>query len=42
MAYAAVNNAWSIWIAGGSDGDIRDLVNQAFDVVDGGLKKALA
>jgi AcrR family transcriptional regulator len=42
MAYSAVNNAWSVWTARGSDGDIRDLVNEAFDVIDGGLKKALA
>jgi AcrR family transcriptional regulator len=42
MAYAAVNSAWSVWTARGSDGDPRDLINEAFDVVDGGLKKTLA
>jgi AcrR family transcriptional regulator len=42
MAYAAVNNAWSVWTARGSDGDPRDLINEAFDVLDGGLKKTLA
>jgi AcrR family transcriptional regulator len=42
MAYAAVNRAWSTWTARGSAGDIRDLINEVFDVLDGGLKKALA
>jgi AcrR family transcriptional regulator len=42
MAYAAVDSAWSVAIARGSGGDIRDLINEAFDAVDGGLKKALA
>jgi AcrR family transcriptional regulator len=42
MAYAAVNNAWSVWTARDSEGDIRDLINEAFDVIDDGLKKALA
>lgn len=42
MAYAAVDSAWSVAIARDSGGDIRDLINEAFDAVDGGLKKALA
>ena len=36
-AYGAVNTAWSAWLDGEGDGDLRALVNQAFDVLEAGL-----
>ena len=38
-AYAAVNTAWGAWIA--TDGDLRTLVNQAFDVLEAGIAASL-
>jgi AcrR family transcriptional regulator len=38
-AYAAVNTAWGAWIA--TDGDLRALVNQAFDVLEAGIAASL-
>jgi AcrR family transcriptional regulator len=42
VAYAGVNSAWSMWLAAGADGDLAALINEAFDILDTGLKKALA
>jgi AcrR family transcriptional regulator len=36
-AYGAVNTAWSAWLAGEGGGDLRALVNQAFDLLQSGL-----
>jgi AcrR family transcriptional regulator len=36
-AFAAVNAAWTAWTSGDAEGDLRALVNEAFDLIDAGL-----
>jgi hypothetical protein len=36
-AYGTVNTSWSAWLAGEGGGDLRALVNQAFDLLQSGL-----
>jgi AcrR family transcriptional regulator len=36
-AFAAVNAAMNVWLAGGTRGDLRALIDEAFDLFDGGL-----
>jgi AcrR family transcriptional regulator len=38
-AFAAVEAAWSVWISGDAEADLRVLVNQAFDVLDDGFAR---
>jgi AcrR family transcriptional regulator len=40
-AFAAVNSAWSAWLTDEAGRDLRDLVGEAFDLLDGGLATAL-
>lgn len=40
-AFAAVNSAWSAWLGDATGRDLRDLVDEAFDLLDGGLRTAL-
>lgn len=39
---AAVNSAWGAWAYGEAGGDLRELVEHALDVLDDGLRAALA
>ena len=36
-AFAAVGAGWTAWVNGQGDGDLRALVDEAFDLVDAGL-----
>jgi AcrR family transcriptional regulator len=36
-AFAAVGSAWTAWVNGEAGGDLRSLVNEAFDLIDAGL-----
>jgi AcrR family transcriptional regulator len=36
-AFAAVGSAWTAWATGEAGGDLRALVNEAFDLLDAGL-----
>ena len=40
-AYAAVNSSWNAWLGDESGRDLRDLVDEAFDLLDAGLATAL-
>jgi AcrR family transcriptional regulator len=40
-AFAAVNTAWNAWLGDRPGRDLRDLVNEAFDILDDGLRTAL-
>jgi hypothetical protein len=39
---AAVNSAWKAWAYGEAGGDLRGLVEHALDVLDEGMREALA
>jgi AcrR family transcriptional regulator len=41
-AMAAVNSAWRAWACGEAGGDLRELIGCALDVLDEGLRAALA
>ena len=40
-AFAAVNGAWNAYMATGGEADIHALVDEAFDIVDAGMARAL-
>jgi AcrR family transcriptional regulator len=40
-AYAAAETAWAAWMEGDGKGDLKQFTNDAFDVIDSGLRKSL-